>query len=368
MKGRIRCGRAGAVYLAAVITAAGASAGAQPRSEAEVRYERGVALYTARNYEGALAEFRRSLELSGRVDLLFNIGRTYQMMARYPEAATAIEEYLRRASDLSADRRQEVTRVLTTLRGFIARLRVRVVPADAAVTLDGEPVTPAHLAAELAVGPGRHVVAAQRAGFGTRSEAVIIASGETRDVVLTLLPAPAGSTPGTTGTLVLRGAPPGAVLRVNGAVVRSPAQLPVRTHRVELSAPGFASWRADVLIEPQRSRVLTARMARATGVGPGWFVAAASGTGVALVLGGVFGGLTASAGSEFGATARYADSAADRDLASRGETLRTVTNVAFGVAAALGVASVVLITQTRFGGGGTSVEVAAGPGGVGLRF
>ncbi len=358
----------GAIFVATIVTAAGATAGAQERSEAEVRYERGVALYTARNYEGAVAEFRRSLALSGRVDLLFNIGRAYQAMARYPEAATAIEEYLRLASDLSAERRQEVTRVLTTLRGFIAHLRVRVTPADAAVTLDGEAVTPAHLAAELAVGPGRHVVVAQRAGFATRSEAVIIASGETRDVVLAMLPGVASPPAGTTGTLVLRNAPAGAVLRVDGAVVRSPAQLAVRTHRVELSAPGFASWRAEVLIEPQRSRVLTAHMARPTGVAPGWFIAAAAGTGVALVLGGVFGGLTASAGQDFDAAPRYADSADDRDLAARGESLRTITNVAFGVAAALGVASVVLVTQTRFGGGRTSVEVAAGPGGIGLRF
>lgn len=365
--GRRRCGRAGAIWIAAVVTAAGASAGAQPRSEAEERYERGVALYTARNYEGALAEFQRSFVLSDGVDLLFNIGRTYQAMARYPEAATAIEEYLRRARDLSRERRDEVTRILETLRAFIAHLRVRVTPADAAVSIDGEAVARERLAMPLAVGPGRHVVAAQRPGFATRSEAVVVASGDSRDVTLALLPAPSGDGMGT-GTIELRGAPPGAVLRVDGAVVRPPARLPVRLHRVELSAPGYAPWRSEVLVEPQGRRVLSARLARTSGLAPGWFVAAATATGAMLVLGGVFGALTASAGDEFASRERYADSADDRDLASRGETLRLVTNVSFGLAAALGVASVVVLTRTRFGSAASSVDVAVGPGGVGLRF
>lgn len=366
--GRRRCGRAGAIWVAAAVTAVSASAGAQPRSEAEERYERGVALYTARNYEGALAEFQRSLVLSGGVDLLFNIGRTYQAMGRYPEAATAIEEYLRRARDLSRDRREEVTRILETLRTFIAHVRVRVTPADAAVSVDGEAVPRERLAMPLALGPGRHVVAAQRPGFATRSEAVVVASGDSREVALTLLPAPAGAPMGT-GTIELRGAPPGAVLRVDGAVVAPPARVPVRAHRVELSAPGYAPWQGEVLVEPQRPRVLTARLSRSSGLSPGWFVAAASATGAMLVLGGVFGAMTASAGDEFAARERYADSAEDRDLASRGETLRALTNVSFGVAAALGVASVVLLTRTRFGGAGASaVDVAVGPGGVGLRF
>ena len=113
---------------ASVVLLAGAPASAQPRSEAEVRYERGVALFTAHNYEGALLEFQRSLALSGGVDLLFNIGRTWQAMGRYAEAAETIDEYLRRARDLAPERRQEVTRMLTTLRGFIAHLRVQVTP------------------------------------------------------------------------------------------------------------------------------------------------------------------------------------------------------------------------------------------------
>lgn len=345
--------------------AAATTASAQPRGEAEVHYERAVALYTARNYEGALAEFQRSFAISGGADLLFNIGRCYQSMGRYPEAATAIEEYLRRAGDhLEADRRQEVTRILTTLRGFIAHLRVRVTPPDATVTLDGEAVTAGRLAQELAVGPGRHVVAATRSGYATRSEAVLIASGDTREVTLVLVAAAAEAN----GTLVLRGAPVDAVLRVDGAVVRSPTALPGRTHHVALSAPGQASWEGDVLIEPRRTRTLTARMARARGLAPRAFVGTAVATGAALIAGGVFGALTLSTSAEFRAEPRFDDDPDDRRLASRGDAFRAVTNVAFGLAAALGVASVVLFTQTRFGAGGTTVEVAAGPGGVGVRF
>ena len=341
------------------------TAGAQPRSEAEVRFERGVAMFTARNYEGALVEFQRSLALSGGVDLLFNIGRTYQEMGRYAEAAGVIDEYLRRARDLTPERRQEVTRMLTSLRGFIAHLRVRVTPVDATVALDGEPVDRARLAGSLAVNPGRHVVTVQRPGFTTRAEPVVVASGETREVTVALSAAPGAL---GEGTLVLRGAPPTAVLRVNGAVVRSPARLPVRTHRVELTAPGFASWRGEVLIEPQRSRVLTARMERPRGLGPGWFIAGAAATGAALLVGGIFGGLTLATRADFDAQPRFDDTPADRDLAAQGETFRAVANVGFVAAAALGAVTVVLLTQTRFGSSATTVDVSAAPGRLQLRF
>lgn len=366
MKGSVRLRRACAPWVAAsAVLLAGANASAQPRSEAEVRYERGVALFTARNYEGALLEFQRSLALSGGVDLLFNIGRTWQAMGRYAEAAETIDEYLRRARDLPADRRQEVTRMLTTLRGFIAHLRVRVTPADATVALDGEPVSRERLASALTVNPGRHVVAVQRPGYTVRAEPVVVASGESRDVVVALSAAPASL---GEGTLELRGAPASAVLRVNGAVVRPPVRLPVRTHRIELGAPGFASWQGEVLIEPQRSRVLTAHMDRPRGLSPRWFIAGACATGAAVLVGGVFGGLTLAARSDFDAQPRYDDRAADRDLAARGDTFRTVANVGFGLAAALGAATVVLLSQTRFGASATTVEVAAAPGGLQLRF
>ena len=255
--------------------------------------------------------------------------------------------------------------MLTTLRGFIAHLRVRVTPADATVTLDGEPVSRERLASALTVNPGRHVVTVQRSGYATSAAPVVVASGESRDVTVALAAAPASL---GEGTLVLRNAPASAVLRVDGVVARSPVRLPVRTHRIELGAPGFASWRAEVLIEPQRSRVLTAHMERARGLSPRWFIAGACATGAAALVGGVFGGLTLAARSEFDQRPRYNDDAADRDLADRGETFRTVANVGFGVAAALGVATVVLLTQTSFGASATTVDVAAAPGGLQLRF
>lgn len=342
-----------------------ATAGAQQRSEAEVRFERGATLFAARNYEGALVEFQRSLALSGGIDLLFNIGRTYQAMGRYSEAAESVEEYLRRARDLAPERREEVTRMLSTLRGFVAHVRVRVTPSDATVSLDGEALSPSRLAAALPVNPGRHVVTAQRAGFAARAEPLVVASGESRDLAITL--SPAAATQGE-GTLVLRGAPASAVLRVDGAVVRSPVRLPVRTHRVELVAPGFAPWRGAVLIEPQRSRVLTARMERPGGLSPRWLIAGAGATGAALLVGGIFGGLTLATRAEFDARDRFADTAVDRDLAARGDGYRTVANVGLGVAAALGVATVVLLTQTRFGASATTVDVARAPGGLQLRF
>lgn len=325
-----------------------------------MRFHRGTELFNVRNFEGALAEFQRSYELSGMPGLLYNLARTYQALGRYPEAARSIERYLHEESSLPPERRAEVEQMLAETRSFIARIDLRIEPADArvAVTLDGDQIDDPSRAEGLAVGPGRHVFEASGEGWQTATSSVVLASGDRREVRLTLRRAAetrvvevrSGANPGSNTRIVFTSTPAGTTARVDGREVSLPASdVSPGRHDVELSAPGHRSWRGSVELASGATRVVDARLASTRGLAPMWLYTGAAVTGAFLVSGLVFGLLTESAHDEYVQHSQSEFNAPDVvAIRDRGETMRLLTNVSFGIAAAAGVATVVIATQTRF--------------------
>lgn len=307
-------------------------ADAQPATETErdarVHFDRGLTLFGQQNFDGALAEFLHSYALNARPSVLYNLGVTYQALHRYPEAARALDDYLRASPGIAADRRAQVETALRELRAFIAYARV-VVPANTTVTLDGE-VVRLPPDATLAIGPGRHTVEATAPDHDPARETFMVASGETR--VVTLAPVARNTRPIT------------LLAPANAAATR--AALAVTT--------------PDVRPPP-------------SGLPPTFFYAGLATTGVMLLGGVTFGLLTASTRDEV--SQHYLDelnTSAVQDLLHRGESFRLATNVFFGAAALTGIATIVLIPLTRFRDRrATRVEVGALPradgGGAQLR-
>src|SRR5690349_19002839 len=101
--------RAAAVLFAVAALATSAAAApvlAQPRrgqpedtgtTEARRHFETGAALFQARNYDGALAEFEESYRIRAVPVVLFNIAQTLKLLERYEEAIETYQRYL--ASD-----------------------------------------------------------------------------------------------------------------------------------------------------------------------------------------------------------------------------------------------------------------------------
>jgi len=351
-----------ALTLLAPVVAAQQPPNTPPRSEAQERFARAVTLFEQRNYEGALAEFDRVYQLTGRADLLFNVGRTQQALGRYPEAAAAVEEYLRRSADLTAERRAEVEQLLASVRRYIAYVRLEVDPAAATLRLDGQPVEPARRAADIPLSPGRHTVDARLDGYRGDPQTVVLASGDRRVVRVALTADTADQ-----GTLRVDGAPAAARVLVDGALVRPPTSLGAGTHAVRVEADGRAPWSGSVLVTAGAARTLRVDLARRDQLPVGWFAAAVAASGTMFALSGVFGALTLSTQDEFNGLFRGDPQVAE--VASRGETLRTLTNVSIGLGAAFGAAAVVLALRTRFGAEQpSSATLAAAPGGLALRF
>ncbi|AKF11592.1 hypothetical protein DB32_008741 [Sandaracinus amylolyticus] len=120
-------------------------------AEARALFEAGRVAFADGRFEDALEYFERSHELSGRPELLYNIGTSSDRLRREREAVSAFEAYLAALPD--APNRREVEGRLRVLREEIARedeQAAAVAAAEAAAAQDAASAPSAAPASESA--------------------------------------------------------------------------------------------------------------------------------------------------------------------------------------------------------------------------
>jgi hypothetical protein len=285
-----------AALVAVLVCAPGTGVRAQqpaPDAIAEARqhFDRGVALFEHRDFDGALAEFLRAQQLSGRPSVWFNIGATYHQLHRYPEAMEALRRYLAEASAANPRQRTEAERSLREIEALIARLRIVAEPADASVVVDGRAVTPG---AEVLVGPGRHLIEVAAEGFRAERREVVVASGDTQHVRVSLAPlprAPVTALPPppeapARALLAVAGTPPDATVAIAGSVrpASAPVEVPPGRYPLEVRAPGMRAWRGTITLAANVPRTLQVTLVPERSGPPPALLWATAGTGAALAL------------------------------------------------------------------------------------
>ena len=124
------------------------------RDEAQRHFEAGVALMNVENWEAALLEFQRSLEIYPTRSALLNYGMCLKGLYRYVEALRAFEQFQTQyAGDAS---RQELTLMeenMAQLRALLGEILIGVRPAGATVLVDGEEVGTAPLQKKASILP-----------------------------------------------------------------------------------------------------------------------------------------------------------------------------------------------------------------------
>lgn len=165
-------------------TVASAGGSADARAKAERHFETGKALYAAENYEGAATEFEASVAAYPTKSGYFNLANCYKALHRYAEALDAIDQMRTRlAAEMRSDpaltaRIDEIER---SIRGLVGTLIVTSTPPGAAISVDREPVGTTPLSRALLLGPGEHIVTAERSGFVAAEQRVTVLSrGESR--------------------------------------------------------------------------------------------------------------------------------------------------------------------------------------------
>jgi hypothetical protein len=167
-----------------------------PRADARVHYERGLALVEGRLYEAALVEFRQAYERSPHFAVLYNIGLCEVALGHPLEAVEALSKYLREGgAEVPANRRQQVEMQVAELESRFAELSITAEPSGARIVLDGREIGRAPLEKPVRVPAGAHEISASLEGSLTASRRIDLAEAERRTIDFVLTPAPLATAP-----------------------------------------------------------------------------------------------------------------------------------------------------------------------------
>jgi hypothetical protein len=171
-----------AFFLLAVLAIA-APARAQAGGAAERALEHfriGLELVDRGAWDSALAEFRRSAELSPRANTLRNAAVCLRELGRFDEALDTYDDILaHRAAELSPAERAQIDADVARLARFVGRLDVRSDPPGASVFVDGRLRGTTPLTRPIRVTVGTRSVRVAEPAFAPFETRVLVASGET---------------------------------------------------------------------------------------------------------------------------------------------------------------------------------------------
>jgi len=169
---------------------------------------------------------------------------------------------LRQQIEIGGGVTKEFELALVPAKGELAHIRVKTSVPGADIQLDGAPVGRTPIDVTLSVEAGSHELALKRKGYRTANLRRDLGEGQTwdADVVMEEDPAEMGW---QSGELVLEGQEPGSALSVNGKLreIRGEGvRLPPGPHEIELTHSGFLPYRAQVDIDPGKTRHLRVEM------------------------------------------------------------------------------------------------------------
>ncbi|MEM1414554.1 MAG: tetratricopeptide repeat protein [Myxococcota bacterium] len=180
----------GAVVAALLVVAPAAAQEApeDPRAdatlvEAQERLERGQALFDEENYDAALAEFQAAEVLLAEHPalylVLYNIGKTYEVLFRYDQAMTYYRRYLAEGGAEQEDA-PEVRAKIQLLEGLLGTIRIAVNLSAYEVWIDDQLV--GENKTEVLVPGGNHLVEIRAEGHNPEQQEVQVPARATREL------------------------------------------------------------------------------------------------------------------------------------------------------------------------------------------
>lgn len=237
------------LVLAVVLSAAPTA-----KQQAGTHFQRGIGLYKESNYSAALSEFKAAHAALPSWEVLFNIGLCQRRLFQYGQAISSFSRYLAEGgAKVPKDRRAAVDQELQQIRALTAPVAVIVKGAPATVLVDGEPVGTTPLTEMVLLGPGKHVVRAEREGCSPDEKTIEVVSGVAQALELDprSLTAP--------GRVSVECTPAAAMVTIDSGEARPcPVQVDLApgTHEVVAKAEGHAVLRTEVLVQPGEPRAV----------------------------------------------------------------------------------------------------------------
>lgn len=329
-------------FSLAIISPSGmSSASAQDRTqEARERFLEGRDLYDDGEYKEAAAAFLEAYELSGRTELLYNVGQAYRYAGAYSEAERYFQQYLAERPD--APNAEEVVETIIEIQQAVAAstgtLSVRTRPAQMAVFINDESDPRCTSPCEVSLPVGNYTVRARKEGYAATQQSVEIRASSTQTIDLV-----AAQSRGQ-GKLLVRTDIKSGVLLVAPHIseplpLREAVVVESGRHIVEVRSEGKVAWRGEVDINNDETLELFIPMlalAKAQeGSSPLRITALGLGGGaLAFGVGAILMGLQAS-GTHGALEAQQASfGVANADLIERGRSQALGTNILWAAAGA----------------------------------
>jgi hypothetical protein len=221
-------------------------------ADAKRHFQQGVALYNDGNFSAALAEFQATYAAHPTAGVLYNIGLTQKGLFRYDESIKTLERYLKDADGLPPERKREVEQLIAEMRALLADVTLKGVPDGATIMLDGRTIGTAPVGT-LAVAAGNHTLEVLADGYVPIKKDITVAAGIPVTLKLGMRTIP------KTGTLHVTVWQKNAHVSVDGRVLGSApvdVVLPLGGHQLEVSAPGWASQRQELVIAGGQERAV----------------------------------------------------------------------------------------------------------------
>lgn len=245
---------------------ASAPAAAPPASPDEARarelFQQGVAFSRTEQWAEALARFRASAALVERPSTLLNIATALQGLGRARECIAAIDRYFLIAPETDTEPRARAAALRTAMQESLARVALAILPADAEVLVDGEPVDAQHVG-QLLLDPGTHAFIVQREGYLPSRFTLDLSPGGSASRAVSL-----SERPTQPARLAVTATIDGARIEVDGDVVGTDdVELEVLPgpHVVRVRAEGYVPFETSVSLGPGSTQRIDAVLSREGG-------------------------------------------------------------------------------------------------------
>lgn len=254
-------------------------------SKARTEYVAGQKEVEQQHWGEALAAFERSLALRPHALTLFNIGVCERNLGRYTRARRTLKRAIERnvtasGVELAASYLEETTGHLAHIESVLVRIDLGVEPADAALAVDGRPLSldaegsTTMVAGIDAPGPGKvlpktrftvlldpggHVFTLTRQGFSTINVTKSWPASTKDKLELSAVKLPA--------RIRVRADRDGAVVRVGDVDVGvAPVEVdrPAGAYDVVVTKPGFVTYKSSVDVRPGEQLDLSAQLPQET--------------------------------------------------------------------------------------------------------
>ncbi|MBX3233350.1 MAG: PEGA domain-containing protein [Labilithrix sp.] len=242
---------------------------------------KGDAAFDAREFDEAAKAYEEAYEASKDPALLYNQGRAYQSMTRFPEALERIERFQAEASPALRARVPRLDELLAQLRAKVAVLDVRASVPSARVVVDTRVVGDVAGTGTFRVNAGRARVEITSDGYLPFTKDVDLAAGATTVVEAKLVSRKEG------GILVVKSNTSGAAVAIDGKPSgQTPAELVLLAgpHSVTLSREGFRSVTASSVVDAGQTKELYVPLDKSAPIFEKWWFWTAAGA-VVVVAG-----------------------------------------------------------------------------------